>query len=127
VSNATRAITIRELPPRRPLRTAPRRLQGRQPPLVVTDRALGELDNLLSKQRGRASQSLGLVLELDGQIGLVLDEPGEDDNLFIWNAHTVLFVTRSVAVRLAGHVLDYSSSSGKERFTLLPGPSDLDG
>ena len=110
------AITIRELPQRQPLRSA-RRLHG--PPLIVTDRALGKLESILNKQRRQASQSLGLVLESGGAIGLVLDEPETGDLLFLREARPVLFVTTEAAARLAGRVLDLTGTDGSGRFTLL--------
>jgi len=108
------------LAPRRPFRSATRRLPGPQPPLVVTDRALDALDAILSKQLPRASQSLGLVLEPGGTIGLVIDEPGADDRGFTWKARTVLFISAEVSTRLAGNVLDFSGVSAPARFTLRP-------
>jgi hypothetical protein len=120
VSDGSRVITIRELPPRRPLRWAMRRLPGSQPPFAVTDRALGELESILNQQEGRASQSLGLVREPDGKIGLVLDEPGAGDRLFVFHARTVLFITAEVSDGIAGYVLDYAGDSGLARFKLLP-------
>jgi hypothetical protein len=120
VSNAARAETIRDLPLRRPLRSATRRFHG--PPLVVTDRALSKLDSILNQQRRRSSQALGLVLESGGAIGLVLDEPGSGDVLFLHDAQPVLFITAEVAARLAGHVLDVDGATGSGRFSLLPAP-----
>ena len=120
MSYATRAETIRDLPIRRPLRSPTRRFHG--PPLVVTDRALSKLDVILNQQRRRSSQALGLVLEPGGEIGLVLDEPGSGDVVFLHDAQPVLFITAEAAARLAGQVLDADGATGSGRFSLLPAP-----
>ena len=119
-------ITIRELPPRRPLRTVTRRLRGPQPPLVVTDRALGKLDDILGRQRRRPAQMLGLVIDPGGAIGLVVDEPGAEDRLFTRDGRAILFVTAGVAERFAGRVLDLSGTDATGRFTLHPADSGTD-
>ena len=116
VTGSGRAITIRELPRRRPLQSA-RRPHG--PPLAVTDRALEKLESILDKQRRRASQALGLVIEPGGTIGLVLDEPEIGVVLFVRKARPVLFVTTEAAARLAGYVLDVAGADSAGRFTLL--------
>lgn len=119
-SRAVRAVSSRALPPKRPRRPSSRALRGRQPPLEVTEQALRALAAVLAKQNGRATQVLGLVLDADGGLGLVLDEPGEGDRIFVWETEAVLFVTPPVANRLAGYVLDHAGVPGSERFNLQP-------
>lgn len=123
-SRAVRVVSARALPPKPPRRPSSRALRGRQPPLEVTEHALRALAAVLAKQHGRATQVLGLVLDTEGNLGLVLDEPGEGDRIFVWNAEAILFVTQAVANRLAGHVLDHAGAPGNERFTLQPARSE---
>lgn len=113
-------ITIRELPSRRPLRSTARRSRGSYPPLVVTDRALVKLDDILHRHQRRATQALGLVVEPGGAIGLVVDEPGAGDHIVTRDGRIVLFVSADVATRFAGRALDLTGPEATARFTLAP-------
>jgi hypothetical protein len=115
-----RVVVSRSLPPKRSSNSAPPALRGRHQPLQVTASALEALSAVRAKQHGRANQAIGIALDADGGLELVLDEPGERDRGFVWNDELILFVTATADDRLAGYVLDHVRSSDGVRFKLEP-------
>jgi CheY-like chemotaxis protein len=98
------------------------RAAGKRPrvPLVVTDRALGALATLRTTHHAWVGQALGLVAAPGGQIGLVLDVPATEDQVFARGGTVIFFVAAALGARLDGRVLDRGGPLGHERFVLGP-------
>ena len=86
----------------------------------VTERALGALVDLRTAEHALPGQALGLVLDPGGKIGLVLDLPGAQDQVYSRNDTPILFIEVDLGSRLAGRILDHGGVPGEECFTLDP-------
>jgi CheY-like chemotaxis protein len=113
-----------------PVPSIPRSIKGRgashpagtrrRVPLVVTDRALGAMATLRITHHAGSGQALGLVAAPGGQVGLVLDLPATEDQVFAQGGTVILFVAAELGARLDGRVLDRGGPAGHERFVLGP-------
>lgn len=93
------------------------------PPVAVTDEALSRLAEIRARQQPRPDQALGLVLEAEGKMGLVLDVPDEGDRVFSHHGTPVLFIAHDAERRLRGHLIDFEGAPGASRFTIARVPT----
>ncbi len=76
-----------------------------------------------SQQHPRPNQSLGLIAESGGRIGLVLDIPDAGDRVMKKDGVPVLFIAAAVERTLHDRLIDFEGSEGNERFTIKHVPA----
>lgn len=92
------------------------------PMLDMTPSAVEYLSLLLEQVEAEGSQSLRLVSERNGTLGLALEDLGdlqEGDELLGDEDRTVLVVDPTLAIMLAGATLDCVSTAEGERLVLV--------
>lgn len=84
----------------------------------VTDRALDKLETLKNESGPQEGQGVTLIVQEDGELGLALAFPQEEDHVIERNGEPVMIVPQPLLEPLAGVKLDYVENDEHEGFTL---------
>jgi Fe-S cluster assembly iron-binding protein IscA len=84
----------------------------------VTDRALEKLETLREESESQEGQAVTLIVQEDGELGLALAFPQEEDHVIERNGEPVMIVPQPLMEPLAGITLDYVEDDEHQGFTL---------
>lgn len=84
----------------------------------VTDRALEKLETLREESDPQEGQAVTLIVQEDGELGLALAFPQEEDHVIERNGEPVMIVPQPLMEPLAGITLDYVEDDEHQGFTL---------
>jgi Fe-S cluster assembly iron-binding protein IscA len=84
----------------------------------VTERALDQLENLKEKSNPQEGQGVTLIVQEDGELGLALAHPQEEDHVIERNGAPVIIVPQPLMEPLDGITLDYVEDGDQQGFTL---------
>jgi Fe-S cluster assembly iron-binding protein IscA len=84
----------------------------------VTDRALDKLETLKHESGPQEGQGVTLIVQEDGELGLALAHPQEEDHVIERNGEPVMIVPQPLMEPLAGITLDYVENEEHQGFTL---------
>jgi Fe-S cluster assembly iron-binding protein IscA len=97
----------------------PRILKGDQHSMFdVTDRALDKLETLRDEAGAEADKGVTLTVQENGELGLALATPQEDDHVIERNGAPVIIVPQPLLEPLDGVKLDYVENEEHQGFTL---------
>ncbi|MDI3340818.1 MAG: adhesin [Sphaerobacter sp.] len=84
----------------------------------VTQRALDELEAIRQASNPQPGQGITLVVDDNGELGLALAWPQEEDQVIERGGQPVIIIPQVLADPLDGVVIDYQDTPGQEGFTL---------
>jgi Fe-S cluster assembly iron-binding protein IscA len=84
----------------------------------VTDRALDKLETLKNESASQEGQGVTLIVQEDGELGLALAFPQEEDHVVERNGEPVIIVPQPLLEPLDGITLDYVENEEHQGFTL---------
>jgi len=86
--------------------------------LSVSDRALDMIAGAIDSGQVGDNQALRLAKTGDGEFGLVVDQPKDDDQVISRGDTPVLYVDNEVSSTLDGATLDVAEGIGQPRLAL---------
>jgi Fe-S cluster assembly iron-binding protein IscA len=84
----------------------------------VTDKALEKLQTLRDESESQPGQAVTLVVREDGELGLALAFPQENDHVIERDGDTVMIVPEPLLEPLQDVRLDYVENDQQQGFTL---------
>lgn len=84
----------------------------------VTERALDKLETLKQESGPQEGQGVTLIVQEDGDLGLALAHPQEEDHVIERNGEPVMIVPQPLMEPLDGITLDYVENEEHQGFTL---------
>lgn len=91
--------------------------------LIVSDRALALMANALDAGQLPEEQALRLAMGEDGELGLVLDEARDGDEIISRDERPVLYIDSETSPSLHGATLDVAEGTNPARLALkMPEP-----
>jgi Fe-S cluster assembly iron-binding protein IscA len=84
----------------------------------VTDRALEKLETLRDESGSQEGQAVTLIVQEDGELGLALAFPQEEDHVIERNGEPIMIVPQPLMEPLEGITLDYVENEEHQGFTL---------
>jgi Fe-S cluster assembly iron-binding protein IscA len=84
----------------------------------VTERALDKLETLKQESGPQDGQGVTLIVQEDGELGLALAHPQEEDHVIERNGEPVIIVPQPLMEPLSGITLDYVENEEHQGFTL---------
>jgi Fe-S cluster assembly iron-binding protein IscA len=84
----------------------------------VTERALDKLETLKQESGPQEGQGVTLIVQEDGELGLALAHPQEEDHVIERNGEPVIIVPQPLMEPLDGITLDYVENEEHQGFTL---------